>query len=52
MGMLLGGATVQRTSDRLGYTSAASFSRAFTQTVGVSPRDWLRARTGIEGGAG
>lgn len=49
MGMLLAGATVQRASDRLGYASAASFSRAFTQTAGVSPRAWLQARSGAAG---
>lgn len=42
--MLLAGSSVKLASDKLGYASAASFSRAFVQTVGVSPRVWLQSR--------
>lgn len=41
--MLAGGASVKAVSDALGYASAASFSRAFAQTAGASPRMWLKA---------
>jgi AraC-like DNA-binding protein len=41
--MLRDGASVNRTSDELGYASAAAFSRAFAQVVGASPRSWLKA---------
>lgn len=37
------GAPVKRISDELGYASAAAFSRAFTQSAGVSPRAWLKS---------
>lgn len=40
--LLRGGAPVKAVSDRLGYTSPAAFSRAFTQQAGVSPRAWLK----------
>jgi AraC-like DNA-binding protein len=40
--MLRSGVTVKRASDELGYASAAAFSRAFTQTAGLSPRLWLK----------
>lgn len=42
--MLLAGASIKSTSEKLGYASAASFSRAFTQSVGASPRMWLQGR--------
>jgi len=42
--MLLAGGSVKLASEKLGYASAASFSRAFVQSVGVSPRDWLQDR--------
>lgn len=38
------GASVKTASAQLGYSSASSLSRAFTQTVGVSPRAWLQAQ--------
>ena len=41
-GMLRKGAPVKVAADQLGYQSAASLSRAFTQVVGVSPRAWLQ----------
>lgn len=40
--MLRDGASVKQASDDLGYASAAAFSRAFTQAVGLSPRAWLQ----------
>jgi AraC-like DNA-binding protein len=40
--MLNGGASVKTTASELGYASAASFSRAFTQAMGKSPRTWLK----------
>ncbi len=43
-GMLRKGVPVKVAADQLGYRSAASLSRAFTQVVGVSPRAWLRER--------
>jgi AraC-like DNA-binding protein len=42
--MLLAGSSIKRASDQLGYASAASFSRAFAQSVGMSPRTWLQDR--------
>ncbi|MBC7778810.1 MAG: helix-turn-helix transcriptional regulator [Proteobacteria bacterium] len=42
--MLLSGASIKRVSEKLGYASAASFSRAFAQSVGRSPRTWLQGR--------
>ncbi|WP_046113685.1 helix-turn-helix transcriptional regulator [Aquincola tertiaricarbonis] len=42
--MLLAGSSIKRASDELGYASPASFSRAFMQAVGVSPRAWLQGR--------
>lgn len=42
--MLLSGASIKLASQRLGYSSPASFSRAFLQSVGVSPRAWLQER--------
>jgi len=40
---LRGGASVKAVADQLGYSGAAALSRAFSQTVGVSPRAWLQA---------
>jgi AraC-like DNA-binding protein len=40
-GLFRKGASVKVAADQLGYQSAASLSRAFTQVVGVSPREWL-----------
>ncbi|ROZ79878.1 AraC family transcriptional regulator [Ramlibacter sp. WS9] len=42
--MLAGGASVKEASSELGYASAASFSRAFAQASGSSPRAWLASR--------
>jgi AraC-like DNA-binding protein len=39
--LLRGGSAVKAVADDLGYGSASSFSRAFTQVVGRAPRDWL-----------
>ena len=36
---------VKTAADQLGYRSASSLSRAFTQTVGRSPRTWVRQQT-------
>jgi len=44
--MLLAGSPIKQASEQLGYASAASFSRAFVQSVGVSPRAWLQDRRG------
>lgn len=38
---LRAGHSVARTANTLGYTSAAAFSRAFSQRAGLSPRRWL-----------
>lgn len=40
--MLLAGSSIKLASEKLGYASAASFSRAFAQSVGLSPRAWLQ----------
>ena len=42
--MLTSGASIKSASEKLGYASAASFSRAFAQAVGRSPRIWLQGR--------
>lgn len=42
--MLLEGSSVKQVFESLGYASAASFSRAFVQVVGASPRAWLQRR--------
>jgi AraC-like DNA-binding protein len=42
--MLLAGSPVKVASEKLGYASPASFSRAFVQQLGVSPRVWLQRR--------
>lgn len=41
--LLRSGGSVKAAADRLGYGSASSLSRAFTQTIGKSPRAWMRA---------
>jgi AraC-like DNA-binding protein len=41
--LLRGGTPVKAAADQLGYGSASSFSRAFTQVVGQAPRAWLQA---------
>jgi AraC-like DNA-binding protein len=40
--MLLGGESIKSVGEKLGYASATSFSRAFSQTLGQSPRAWLQ----------
>ncbi len=40
---LRSGQSVKSVSDALGYANPASFSRAFAQVVGCSPREWLRS---------
>lgn len=42
--MLLAGTSIKLASEKLGYASAPSFSRAFLQSVGMSPRTWLQSR--------
>jgi AraC-like DNA-binding protein len=42
--MFLAGTSIKLASEKLGYASAASFSRAFVQLMGVSPRAWLQDR--------
>jgi AraC-like DNA-binding protein len=41
-GLLREGRSLKTAAERLGYGGAASLSRAFTQTVGQSPRAWLQ----------
>lgn len=41
-GLLRDGKSIKLAADQLGYASAASLSRAFTQAVGLSPRRWLQ----------
>ena len=40
--LLRNGQSIKTAADTLGYASASSFSRAFAQTTGVSPRAWLQ----------
>ncbi len=40
--LLRSGSSIKTAGDQLGYRSASSLSRAFTQAVGMSPRAWLR----------
>lgn len=42
--MLLAGVSIKQASEKSGYASAASFSRAFVQSVGMSPRAWRQGR--------
>lgn len=42
--LLREGASIKTASFQLGYASPASLSRAFTQTLGESPRQWLQAQ--------
>ncbi|ARJ06935.1 hypothetical protein GCM10010988_22710 [Cnuibacter physcomitrellae] len=35
--------SVEAVAQRCGFASASAFSRAFSRTLGVSPRDWRRA---------
>ncbi|OJY97216.1 MAG: AraC family transcriptional regulator [Lysobacterales bacterium 63-13] len=41
--LLINGTSIKAASHQLGFSSAAGLSRAFTQTLGVSPRHWLQA---------
>ncbi|WP_053386645.1 AraC family transcriptional regulator [Leucobacter japonicus] len=50
-GRLLAGESVTRVAAELGYASASSFTRAFTQHLGASPRHWAQARDGAGGPA-
>lgn len=43
-GLLRQGHGVKAVADQLGYASASSLSRAFTQGVGVSPRGWVQGQ--------
>lgn len=43
--LLRNGASVKTASTQLGYRSAASLSRAFTQVTGCSPRLWLQTHS-------
>ena len=40
--LLRNGQSIKAAADTLGYASASSFSRAFTQKTGMSPRAWLQ----------
>lgn len=40
--LLRQGMPVKQVSTRTGYTSASTFTRAFTALMGSSPRDWLK----------
>ena len=39
--LLRNGYSIKAAADKLGYASASSLSRAFTDTVGLSPRAWM-----------
>lgn len=41
---LLQGDSVKFLADMLGYANASALSRAFTQKLGLSPRDWLKSQ--------
>jgi len=43
-GMVRDGHPVKWVASELGYANASSLTRAFTQTVGLSPRGWLQAQ--------
>ena len=43
--LLRDGCSVKAAAGELGYGSAASLARAFTQTAGASPRAWMKAQT-------
>lgn len=44
--LLRGGTSVKAAAEQLGYASASSFSRAFTQVVGQAPRVWVQGMQG------
>ena len=41
--LLINGSSIKSASHQLGFSSAAALSRAFTQSVGVSPRHWMQS---------
>jgi len=41
---LLQGDSVKFLADMLGYANASALSRAFSQKLGLSPRDWLKSQ--------
>jgi AraC-like DNA-binding protein len=45
-GLLRDGQSIKAIAHSLGYSGAAALSRAFTQSVGMSPRAWLQASQG------
>ena len=45
--LLISGTSIKSASHQLGYSSAAALSRAFAQSVGVSPRTWLQSNVGL-----
>lgn len=40
--LLRGGWSIKKAANELGYGNASSLSRAFTQTIGSSPRAWMQ----------
>ena len=48
-GLLRQGRPLKAAADELGYGSAASLSRAFSQAVGCSPRAWLARQQASKG---
>lgn len=44
--LLRGGMPVKAASAEVGYASPPAFTRAFTEHMGVSPREWLRTDAG------
>ncbi len=40
--MLSAGSSVKTAAEELGYATASAFSRAFSQSVGLAPREWLK----------
>ncbi|MFZ5521511.1 MAG: AraC family transcriptional regulator [Pseudomonadota bacterium] len=51
-GLLRRGRPLKAAADELGYASAASLSRAFSQAVGCSPRIWLAQQSATDGAQG
>ncbi|HYW56643.1 MAG TPA: AraC family transcriptional regulator [Polaromonas sp.] len=43
--LLRSGQSIKAVAETLGYASASSFSRAFAQTTGMPPRDWIKKQT-------
>ncbi|MDQ3272825.1 MAG: AraC family transcriptional regulator [Pseudomonadota bacterium] len=42
--LLRSGQSIKAVAETLGYASASSFSRAFAQTTGMPPRDWMKVQ--------